>query len=199
MPELSFAPFLLFCFVATLTPGPNNMINLAQGMRLGFWPALPFAIGTGLGVGSLLFIVALGFGAAATASPSITTIMRAATTVYLLYLAWKIASSGSIGEDRPGTALGFWGGIGFQWVNPKTWASALAMATTYLPANTTYQGAFVAAAAFCAMAWLTQPVWIGFGSALRRLFGDPRKAALANAGLAILLLSSTLPYLWRLD
>src|SRR5262245_7749311 len=133
MPDLALVPFLLFCLVATLTPGPNNMINLAQGMRLGFWPALPFAIGTGFGVGSLLFAVALGLGAVATASPVISTIMRVATAAYLLYLAWKIATSGPIGEDRSVTALGFWGGIGFQWINPKTWASSMAMATTYLP------------------------------------------------------------------
>jgi threonine/homoserine/homoserine lactone efflux protein len=196
MPELTLAPFLLFCLIATLTPGPNNMINLAQGMRLGFWPAMPFAIGTGIGVGSLLFAVALGLGAAATASPLLSTIMRAATTVYLLYLAWKIAASGPIGEDRSVTALGFWGGIGFQWINPKTWASSMAMATTYLPAHPTRQGAFIAAAVFCVMAWLTQPIWIGFGNALKRLFADPRKAALVNLGLAILLLASTLPFLW---
>ena len=79
MAELSIAPFTLFCLIATATPGPNNMINLAQGMRLGFWRALPFAVGTGLGVGSLLFAVAMGLGAATSASPVVNLIMRAAT------------------------------------------------------------------------------------------------------------------------
>jgi len=196
MPELSLAPFLLFCLVATLTPGPNNMINLAQGMRLGFWPAMPFAIGTGFGVGSLLFAVAVGLGAAAMASPEITTIMRVATSAYILHLAYRIATSGPIGEGNSATAIGFWGGIGFQWINPKTWASSMAMVTTYLPASPTRQTALTAAAVFCATAWLTQPIWIGFGRTLRRLFADSHKAALMNGGLAALLLASTLPFLW---
>jgi threonine/homoserine/homoserine lactone efflux protein len=156
---------------------------------------MPFAMGTGLGVGSLLFAVAIGLGAATSASPVINMIMRAVTGLYLLYLAWKIGTSGAIGERAPGIGLGFWSGIGFQWINPKTWASAMAMATTYLPPNPSHQGALAAAGVFCTIAWLTQPAWIGFGGALRRLLSDSRNAALINVGLAALLLASTLPFL----
>jgi threonine/homoserine/homoserine lactone efflux protein len=71
----------------------------------------------------------------------------------------------------------------------------MAMATTYLPANPSHQGALAAAGVFCAIAWLTQPAWIGFGGALRRLLSNPRQATLINIGLAVLLLASTLPFL----
>jgi threonine/homoserine/homoserine lactone efflux protein len=196
MSEPALAPFLLFCLIATVTPGPNNMINLAQGVRRGFWSAMPFAIGTGFGVGSLLFAVALGLGAAVASAPAIATVMRIATTAYLLYLAWTIATSGPITDDQPVPVIGFWGGIGFQWINPKTWASSMTMATTYLPASPSLQGAFVAAAVFCVIAWIAQPIWIGFGTALKRLFTVPRRASLMNSGLATILLASTLPFLW---
>ena len=199
MAEFNITAFALFCAVATLTPGPNNMINLAQGMRLGFWRAMPFAIGTGLGVGSLLFAVALGLGAAIASLPGVTDLMRLGTTAYLLYLAWKIAATAGIEDDHSVTALGFWGGIGFQWINPKTWFSSLAMATTYLPANPAPSRAFFAAAVFCAIAWVAQPIWIGFGNALKHLFSSPGTAMIVNAGLAILLLASTLPFLWLRD
>ncbi len=193
--EPLLVPFLLFCLIATITPGPNNMINLAQGMRLGFWRALPFAMGTGFGCGSLLFAAAMGLGAATAASPSINLGMRALTGLYLLYLAWKIASSGPIGEGVSGASLGFWGGIGFQWINPKSWASSMAMATTYLPQNPSQQDAFIAASLFCAVGWLTQPAWIGSGGALRHLLTNPRSATIINWTLATLLLASTLPFL----
>jgi threonine/homoserine/homoserine lactone efflux protein len=195
MNELSIAPFVLFCLLASATPGPNNMINLAQGMRLGFWRALPFALGTGLGVGSLLFAVATGLGAAVAASPRINLIMRVATGLYLLYLAWKIATAKPMGEDTPGAALGFCGGIAFQWINPKSWASAMAMATAYLPPAPSSRSAIIAGCIFCAIAWLTQPAWIGFGGALRRVLSDPRWSAPINRALAVLLLVSTLPFL----
>lgn len=190
---------MLFCLVATVTPGPNNMINLAQGVQLGFWHALPFAIGTGLGVGSLLFAVAMGLGAATSASPLVNLVMRAVTGLYLLYLAWKIAMSGPVGEKASQVGLGFWGGIGFQWINPKTWASSMAMSTTYLPPDPSVIGSVMAACIFCSIAWLTQPLWIGFGGVLRHLLTDRRTATIVNIGFAILLLASTLPFLVMRD
>lgn len=195
MAEFPIAPFALFCLVATVTPGPNNMINLAQGTRLGFWRAMPFAIGTGLGVGSLLFAVAMGLGAATSASPLVDTAMRAATGIYLLYLAWRIATAGPVGSEAPGVGAGFWGGVTFQWINPKTWASAMAMSTTFLPPDPTPRSALAAAAVFCVFAWATQPVCIGFGGALRRSLSDPLKARRVNVVFAALLLASTLPFL----
>ena len=199
MAELSLAPFALFCLIATATPGPNNMINLAQGLRVGFWRALPFAVGTGFGVGLLLFAVAMGLGAAAAALPTVNLVMRVATGLYLLYLAWKIATAAPMGESTPGAALGFWGGIGFQWINPKSWASAMAMATTYLPPSPSIAAALLAAAIFCAIAWATQPAWIGFGRAIRQMLSDPRKARIINVALAALLLITTLPLLVMRD
>lgn len=195
MNDLTLAPFLAFCVIATVTPGPNNMINLAQGVRLGFWRAMPFAIGTGIGVGSLLCTVILGLGAAITASPLVAEIMRVATIGYLLYLAWNIAMSGPIDGEGRLSALGFWGGVGFQWINPKTWASAMAMATTYLPPHPSLGAAGLAANVFCVVAWAMQPVWIGFGSALRGWLQNARIALLVNVVMAILLLATTLPFL----
>jgi threonine/homoserine/homoserine lactone efflux protein len=70
------------------------------------------------------------------------------------------------------------------------------MATTYLPPKPSQQDALIAAGVFCMIAWLTQPAWIGFGGALRRLLSETRTARLINLGLAALLLVSTLPFLW---
>lgn len=193
--ELSILPFTVFCLIATGTPGPNNMINLAQGVRQGFWRALPFALGTGLGVASLLIAMAMGLGAAMWALPWLVQVLRAVTLAFLLYLAWRIATAGPIGEHGDVSGLGFLSGIGFQWVNPKTWASAMTMATTYLPPRPSLGDALLAGAIFCVVAWLTQPVWIAFGTALRRLLSNARRATVINIAMAVLLLASTVPML----
>lgn len=197
MSELAILPFVIFCLIATGTPGPNNMINLAQGVHQGFWRALPFALGTGLGVASLLIATALGLGAAVRALPWLNAVMRGGTLLFLLYLAWRIATAGPISDQGDVAKLGFFSGIGFQWVNPKTWASAMTMATTYLPPRPSLSEAFLAGAIFCVVAWLMQPVWIGFGAALRRLLSHPRHAGVFNAAMAALLLAATLPMLLR--
>ena len=171
------------------------MINLSQGVRLGFWRALPFAVGTGFGIASVLVVSALGLGAAIEALPWLRRAMLVATLGFLLYLAWKIATAGPLTARAGETRLGFLAGVGFQWINPKTWAVSMTMAATYLPADPEPAVAFLAGAIFCAVAWTTQPVWIGFGEALRQFLADPLRARVFNAVMAALLLAATLPIL----
>jgi threonine/homoserine/homoserine lactone efflux protein len=195
MPGFSLLSFSLFCLAVTVTPGPNNMINLAQGVRLGFWRALPFALGTGFGIGSLLIASGLGLGAAFRALPWLNLAMRGAALVFLLYLSWKIAASGPLQDRANVDRLGFLSGIGFQWVNPKTWASSITMVSTYLTSGAPVGDILVMGSIFCAIGWMAQPVWIGFGTALRRLVANPRYALAFNVAMGALLLASTLPSL----
>jgi threonine/homoserine/homoserine lactone efflux protein len=193
MPEFPLLAFTLFCLIASVTPGPNNMINLAQGVRLGFWRALPFALGAGIGIASLLIAMALGLGAAFRALPWLNLVMRAVALFFLLYLSWKIAMSGPLKEGKEMDRLGFLSGIGFQWVNPKTWAASMTMVTAYLPSDGSVLNILLAGLIFCAAALIAQPIWIGFGTALRRLLSNPRRALAINVGMSALLLASTLP------
>ncbi|MFM2421722.1 MAG: hypothetical protein RL291_252 [Pseudomonadota bacterium] len=195
MRDFALWPFVLFCLVATGTPGPNNMINLAQGVRLGFWRALPFAFGTGFGIGSVLFAMALGLGALMGAVPVLDYVMRAATLAFLLYLAGKIVTAGPLGEGAETDRLGFFSGVAFQWINPKTWASAMTMVTTYLPAQPSLTVSVVAAVIFCVAGWMMQPVWIAFGSVLRGFLADPLWAGIFNYAMAGILLALTVPFL----
>jgi threonine/homoserine/homoserine lactone efflux protein len=171
------------------------MINLAQGVRLGFWRALPFALGTGFGIASVLIAVALGLGAAFRALPWLNLAMRAAALFFLLYLSWKIATSGPLKDGADVDRLGFSSGIGFQWVNPKTWASSITLVSTYLPSGAPVRDILFMGLIFCAVGLIAQPIWIGFGTALRHLISDPRRALSINTAMAILLLASTLPSL----
>jgi threonine/homoserine/homoserine lactone efflux protein len=129
MTDFQILPFAIFCLVATGTPGPNNMINLAQGMRLGFRRALPLAVGTGFGIAPVLIAVSLGLGAEFEAMPWARVLMTSVTVLFLLFLAWKIATAGPLRAEGEVRRLGFFSGVVFQWINPKTWVSSMAMAT----------------------------------------------------------------------
>jgi threonine/homoserine/homoserine lactone efflux protein len=169
------------------------MINLAQGVRLGFWRALPFALGTGLGIASLLIAVALGLGAAVRVLPWLNIAMRAIALLFIVYLAWKIAASGPLKDVASVDRLGFLSGVGFQWVNPKTWASSMALVSAYLPSGAPVHGILFAGLIFCIIGLIAQPIWIGFGTALRGLLSNPRYALAVNIGMGVLLLASALP------
>jgi threonine/homoserine/homoserine lactone efflux protein len=58
--------------------------------------------------------------------------MRVAGSLYMLWLALRIALAKPIGQVEPGgRPIGFLAAAGFQWVNPKAWVMALSALSTY--------------------------------------------------------------------
>lgn len=195
MAEFAAAPLFVFCLILTGTPGPNNMINLAQGVRVGFLRAWPFALGVGLGLAVMLVLAALGLGAALESSPTLLMVMKAATFCFLTFLAWKLLTAGPLKASDQTESIGFWGGFLFQWVNPKSWFAVLSIAATYLPPTPDIGVAVAAGLVFATASQLTQPVWIVFGGVLRRYLARPEFARAFNWTMAALLLATTLPAL----
>ena len=58
--------FAAFATVGTVSPGPNNTILWASGMRFGFGDTLPHVIGTAIGMATLMVSVAAGSGPSST-------------------------------------------------------------------------------------------------------------------------------------
>ena len=63
-PEL-FIALLVYAFVTSITPGPNNFMLLASGVNFGFWRTVPHMLGISVGFASLLIGVGFGLGRAA--------------------------------------------------------------------------------------------------------------------------------------
>ena len=93
----------LFAFVTSITPGPNNAMLLASGVNHGFVKTIPHLFGINLGFPVMLLVLGLGLNEVFAAFPLLPKVMYVAGTIYLLYLAWLLASSGSL--DEAGTAV----------------------------------------------------------------------------------------------
>src|SRR6218665_2428348 len=92
----------LFAFTTSITPGPNNMMLFASGVNFGFVRTIPHMIGIGAGFLSLLIGVGLGLGALLHSVPLVYTVLKFAGGAYLVWIAWKIATSRSLSEGRAG-------------------------------------------------------------------------------------------------
>lgn len=119
--------FVLFAFVSSITPGPNNTMLLASGVNFGFRRSMPHALGISIGFMLLVICVGLGLGEVFKLFPWAYTLLRYVGAAYLLYLAWKIANAGGMSDnpDEHGKPMTFLGAAAFQWVNPKAWIMAL--------------------------------------------------------------------------
>ncbi|MBX3576897.1 MAG: LysE family translocator [Rhizobiaceae bacterium] len=192
-----FVALLVFAFVTSITPGPNNLMLLASGVNFGFARTVPHMLGIGGGFLSLLLAVGLGLGAVLSAYPMLETALKVGGAAYMLYLAWRIGTSRSLSSGRAAgpRPMRFLEAAAFQWVNPKAWAmAASAMAAYASPAAPFVSVGFVALA-FVAVNVPSVSTWAGFGVALRQFLSEPARLKWFNIAMGLLLVATLWPML----
>jgi threonine/homoserine/homoserine lactone efflux protein len=185
-----------FAFVGSITPGPNNALLWASGIRFGFRRTAGHVAGTALGMAVLLLAMAAGIGVVLLALPGADLALKLIGSAYLLYLAFRIATSQ--GSDRTAVSrpLGVLGGAAFQFANPKAWLFALAAVGTFLPPDLAPVPAALLVAATCAVVILpSAAVWAAGGAALSRVVETGRTQRAVSVALA-LLLAASVAFIW---
>jgi threonine/homoserine/homoserine lactone efflux protein len=196
-PEQAIA-FFVFAFVAAVTPGPSNVMLTATGAAVGVGRGLPCLIGVGAGMGLLIFVVAIGLGQVVLQNPMLLQALNWAGAAFLLWLAWKIATSGRAGESAAPKPVGFVEAALFQWINPKSWLVSASAAGTYLNAGTdsAFPQALAFALLFVSAAMPSGLVWLAFGAAMHRLLRSERAARIFNIIMGLSLAASVALILW---
>ena len=185
-------PFLLFAFVASITPGPTNILVLINSARYGLGAALPIIFGACASAAMLVLLVGTGVGSSLTAWPAVQNVMQWVGVAWLSYLAWQIfcAPAEAISmkaEDR----LGWVGAAGLQWINPKTWMMALAVVSVFTGAG---EDRFVHVINLSLVFFLISlpclGVWALLGAGSSRWLRSPRAMQTFNRCMGLLLLGS---------
>ena len=191
-----FLALVVFAFTTSITPGPNNMMLFASGVNFGFVRTIPHMCGIGAGFLVLLLAVGFGLGALLETVPWLYTLLKFAGGAYLLWIAWKIGTSRSIGEGRAGARpMTFLQAAAFQWVNPKAWVMAVSAMATYTDAGNYTASVLLVGVAFALVNFPSVSTWAGFGSALRQWLSDPVRLKWFNISMALLLVASLWPML----
>jgi threonine/homoserine/homoserine lactone efflux protein len=186
----------LFAFATSITPGPNNMMLFASGVNFGFRRTIPHMFGIGAGFLSLLIAVGLGLGALLSAYPPAFVALKVAGGLYLLWIAWKIGSSRSMGKgEAKARPMTFLGAAAFQWVNPKAWVMAITAMAVYPDPEQYALTVSIVALVFAAVNVPSVSTWAGFGSALREWLSVPVRLKWFNITMAMLLVLSLWPML----
>ncbi|MCV3208968.1 LysE family translocator [Mesorhizobium sp. YC-39] len=193
----AFLALLVYAFVTSITPGPNNFMLLASGVNFGFVRTVPHMLGVGVGFLVLLLAVGFGLGAVLTAFPVLHTGLKIAGGVYLLYLAWKIAMSRSMTSKGEATAkpMRFIDAAAFQWVNPKAWVMAITAMAVYSDADHPFLSVVLISTAFAIVNLPSVSVWAGFGTALRGFLSEPVRLKWFNIAMGVLLAATLWPML----
>ena len=185
-----------FALVSSITPGPNNLMLMASGANFGLKRTLPHMAGVSLGFGLMVLLLGLGMAGLFAVAPWLYDVIRWGGAAYLVFLAYRIAVSSSVGQGKTGAKpMTFLQAAAFQWVNPKAWAMAVGAVAAYAP--TDHLAANVALVAFIFML-VNAPsvsIWAAFGVGVRRWLDRPAALRAFNLTMATLLLLSLAPML----
>jgi threonine/homoserine/homoserine lactone efflux protein len=193
---------VLFAFVTSVTPGPNNMMLLASGVNYGFRLTLPHMFGISIGHCVMLVFVGIGFGELLLRFPFIYIAIKVLGFVYMLYLAWTIATSNSNpaegNVDNNSKPLSFIGAVAFQWVNPKAWVMAIGFFSNYITKEAGIETIVMCSLLFSIVNLPSIAVWALLGSRMRKLFAIKAYAQIFNVTMAALIVAAMVPSLLSL-
>ena len=184
----------VFCFVSSITPGPNNIMLMTSGVNFGVRRTLPHMLGVGLGFTAMVAGVGLGLAGIIVRYPGLLAALRWVGAAYMVWLAVKIARAAPVRTgDARGRPMTFFQAAAFQWVNPKAWIMALTAVATYTdPADYT-RTVLLVAAMFGAVNLPCISTWVVFGTALRGALQRPAVLRAFNWTMGFLLIASLSP------
>jgi threonine/homoserine/homoserine lactone efflux protein len=113
---------------------------------------------------------------------------------FLLWLAWKIATSGHASDVGAAKPVGFVEAALFQWINPKGWLVAVGAASTYLQSSgdNPITQAVLFGVLFFAAAFPSGLLWLVLGAIIHRWLRDEKSARIFNVAMGVALAASVL-------
>ena len=182
----------VYNFIMYATPGPNNSILTASGIKFGFIRSIPNVLGIPTGHGLQLALVCLGLGSLFIKYPIFFDVLRYVGSAYILYLAYKMFGSLNISksEDRS-RPLNYYEAILFQFVNPKAWVICSTAVTLYYPINVNI---LVGTLFMVVMSTIVNipsiSIWAYGGSIIRQYLGNEKLKKTIELLLAIMLIGT---------
>ena len=128
----------LFWFVTAYTPGPNNVVASYSGFNFGVKKTIPHILGVTLGFTSLVIFLSVGLINIFKLFPLIQIIIKYLGTLFLIYLANKIAFSKTSDDTTKENPVKFIETFLFQYLNPKGVTVAIIVVSTYVELGENY-------------------------------------------------------------
>ncbi|MFF2591112.1 LysE family transporter [Peribacillus butanolivorans] len=192
MPLLSF---LLYVFVTSFTPGPNNIMAMLFANKYGFKKTLGFCLGVGAGFFVIMILSSYFNLLLKNFIPKIEFIMTFLAAIYMLYLAIKIISSKNNDKDDDGDKNNrFLSAMLLQFVNPKGILYGITAVSTFIiPYHTSNISLLFFSFFLAFVGFLSTMSWSVFGSLFQRFLKKYRSQF--NLIMALLLVYSAISIL----
>lgn len=125
--------FLLYVFISSFTPGPNNIMAMLFANKYGLKNTVKFCVGVSAGFFVIMLLSSYFNLLLGNFIPKIEFIMTIVGVSYMLYLAAKVITSRNDEEEsNVGKHNNFLAGMLLQFINPKGLLYGLTVAGTFI-------------------------------------------------------------------
>jgi len=170
------------------------MMLLSSGATFGLRRTVPHILGVSGGCAVMVLVVGLGLSGVAEHLPKFYSVLHGAATIYLLWLAWRIATSAGPGHAAAGgKPIGVFAAAAFQWVNPKAWAMVLGAVSSFARPERMISDVLLIAGVLVIVGLPCITLWAGCGTVLQRILDRQRTLRTFNWTMAALLVLSLVP------
>ena len=150
------------------TPGPNNAVASYSAFNFGFKKTIPLIMGVGLGYTTLVILINFVLISIFKTYPVIQQIIRILGTVFLVYLAYKIATSNTSNNEKKTNPVTFYDTFVFQFINPKGVMAATTLISKFVDQDN-YISTSVMVIIVCSLtAFSSITAWTLLGKFLRK-------------------------------
>ena len=180
----------LFMLGTSCSPGPNNIVASYSGFNFGVIKTFPHMLGVIFGFTTVVCVLNFGLINIFKIYPLIQEILKISGAIFLVYLAYKIAFSKNVKENKKENPVKFIETFFFQFLNPKGVIVAIIIVSTYVESGNNfinYSFWVILVSFLCALISIT--FWTFVGKFFRRFATNEKFIKVFNYVMSSLLLA----------
>jgi threonine/homoserine/homoserine lactone efflux protein len=183
--------YLLFAFVTSITPGPNNLMLLSYGKAYGFADSGKVMLGIFWGFLIMLYLAGYGIAQIVTNNLTIALLLRIVGSLWMFYLAFVLSRLNITIEPAGKVEIGFGQAFTQQFANPKAWIMAISGAGAFMPQSANmHLNVFVYAMTFGVVGIPSMLVWLKMGDIIAKIIKSERAHRIAGFTIFTLMIAS---------
>ena len=180
----------LFMLGTSCSPGPNNIVASYSGFNFGVIKTFPHMLGVIFGFTTVVCVLNFGLINIFKIYPLIQEILKISGSIFLVYLAYKIAFSKNVKENKKENPVKFIETFFFQFLNPKGVIVAIIIVSTYVESGSNfinYSFWVILVSFLCAFISIT--FWTFVGKFFRRFATNEKFIKVFNYVMSSLLIA----------
>jgi threonine/homoserine/homoserine lactone efflux protein len=189
-----FMALLVLATAMSFSPGPNTTLSTTLAANGGLRRAMRFVLAVPIGWTLLLALCAAGLGALVVAVPMLRWVIKALGIAYLLWLAFRLSGSATMGQAGHGAVtVGFGQGVMLQFLNIKAWLLALTLVAGWIAGHADALHRFaIVAPVMLFYAFASNFTYALVGALLRGWLAEGRRLLWFNRAMAAVLVLTAL-------